>query len=142
MVTVLRASGTAPTELTPQPTLAGLGQLIANSGIETRLIGNLPSDIDAATQRAVYRTVQEALTNIRKHAPGATATIRMQHDDATIEVIITNTPATRPAVPLPGARHGLVGLRERTELLGGAVSAAATPDNGFRIQLRLPVGRV
>jgi signal transduction histidine kinase len=142
MVTVLRASGTGPTELTPQPTLAGLSQLIANSGIETHLIGNLPSDIGAATQRAVYRTIQEALTNIRKHAPGATATIHMQHDDATIEVIITNTPATRPTVPLPGARHGLVGLRERTELLGGAVTAAATPDNGFRIQLRLPVDSV
>ncbi|TDC36901.1 histidine kinase, partial [Micromonospora sp. KC213] len=96
MVTVLRASGTAPTELTPQPTLAGLGQMIANSGIETRVDGDLPADISAATQRAIYRTVQEALTNIRKHAPGATATIRIRRDNATIEVIITNTPPTRP----------------------------------------------
>lgn len=138
MVTVLRASGTAPTELTPQPTLAGLDQLIANSGIETRVDGDLPTDISAATQRAIYRTVQEALTNIRKHAPGATATIRMRHDSATVEVIITNTPATRPTVPLPGAHHGLIGLRERTELLGGAITAGPTPDNGYRIQLRLP----
>ena len=139
MVTVLRASGTAPTELTPQPTLAGLNQLIANSGIETRLAGELPPDIGAATQRAIYRTVQEALTNIRKHAPGATATITMRYDGDTIEVLITNTPATRPTLPLPGARHGLIGLRERTELLGGTVTAGPTPDYGYRIELRLPV---
>lgn len=138
MVTVLRASGSAPTELTPQPTLAGLNQMIVNSGIETRLDGDLPADVSAAAQRAIYRTVQEALTNIRKHAPGATATIRMRHDDATIEVVITNTPATRPTVPLPGARHGIVGLRERTELLGGAVTAGPTADNGYQIRLRLP----
>ncbi|EEP70512.1 two-component system sensor kinase [Micromonospora sp. ATCC 39149] len=138
MVTVLRASGTAPTELTPQPTLAGLRQMISNSGIATRLDGDLPTDISAATQRAIYRTVQEALTNIRKHAPGATATIRIRHDDATVEVIITNTPPTRPTLPLPGARHGLIGLRERAELLGGAVTAGPTADNGYQIQLRLP----
>jgi signal transduction histidine kinase len=138
MVTVLRASGTAPTELTPQPTLAGLGQMIANSGIETRLDGDLPTTISAAAQRAVYRTVQEALTNIRKHAPGATATIRIRYDDAAIEVIVTNTPATRPTVPLPGAQHGLIGLRERTELLGGAITAGPTTDNGYQIRLRLP----
>jgi signal transduction histidine kinase len=138
MVTVLRASGTAPTELTPQPTLAGLGQLIANSGIETRLLGDLPADISAATQRAIYRTVQEALTNIRKHAPGATATIHIQRHNATIEVAITNTPATRPTQPLPGARHGLIGLRERTELLGGSITCGPTADKGYQIQLRLP----
>jgi signal transduction histidine kinase len=138
MVTVLRASGTAPTELTPQPTLAGLNRMIANSGIGTRLDGDLPTDISAATQRAIYRTVQEALTNIRKHAPGATATIRIRQDDDAIEVVITNTPSTHPTVPLPGARHGLIGLRERAELLGGAVTAGPTADNGYRIQLRLP----
>jgi signal transduction histidine kinase len=138
MVTVLRASGTAPTELTPQPTLAGLDQLVANSGIETRLDGDLPTGIGVAAQRAIYRTVQEALTNIRKHAPGATATIRMRRDGATIEVIITNTPATRPTVPLPGARHGLIGLRERAELLGGAFTAGPTTDDGYQLRLRLP----
>ncbi|MDQ1305209.1 MAG: hypothetical protein QG671_1040 [Actinomycetota bacterium] len=141
MVTVLRASGTASTELTPQPTLAGLGQMIANSGIETQFDGDLPTAMDAAAQRAVYRTVQEALTNIRKHAPGATAIIRIRHDDAGIEVIITNTPATRPALALPGARHGLIGLRERTELLGGAIAAGPTSDNGFQVRLRLPTAK-
>jgi signal transduction histidine kinase len=138
MITVLRASGTAPTELSPQPTLAGLGQLIANSGIETRLDGDLPADVHPAAQRAIYRTVQEALTNIRKHAPGATATIQTRHHDTTIEVIVTNTPATRPTLPLPGAHHGLIGLRERTELLGGAITAGPTPDNGYQIKVRLP----
>jgi len=62
----------------------------------------------------------------------------MRHDGATIEVIITNGPATRPTVPLPGARHGLVGLRERSELLGGAITAGPTADHGYRVQLRLP----
>ena len=77
MVGVLRASGSRPTELTPQPSLADLDRLVTGSGIDADLRTDLPDDLPPPVQRAVYRTVQEALTNIRKHAPGATATIRV-----------------------------------------------------------------
>lgn len=138
MITVLRASGSVAEDRAPQPTIAELDQLVANSGIVTRFDGEPPADIGAPQQRAIYRTVQEALTNVRKHAPGATATIEVWHDDTHFGVTVTNTAASRPALPLPSAEHGLVGLRERAELLGGSVDADPTPDGGFAVRLRLP----
>lgn len=139
MVTLLRASGGRETELTPQPTLADLRQLVANSGIETTLAGELPTGISTTAQRTVYRTVQEALTNVRKHAPGARADVRLWHDAHHFGVTVTNTAPTRPSVALPSARHGLVGLRERAELLHGAFTAGPTPEGGYEVALRAPV---
>ncbi|MBP2326632.1 signal transduction histidine kinase [Kibdelosporangium banguiense] len=137
MVTLLRASGSLDTELSPQPTLAQLEQLIRSSGIHVRLDGELPTGIGAHSQRAIYRTVQEALTNVRKHAPGATATVHIEREDTDLTVTITNTRPTRPAVQLPSAHHGLIGLRERAELLGGTVEAGPIPGGGFRVRLAL-----
>ncbi|MFI8932224.1 sensor histidine kinase [Streptomyces sp. NPDC053474] len=139
MVALLRASGGRATELTPQPTLADLRQLIANSGIETTLTGELPPGISTTAQRTIYRTVQEALTNMRKHAPGARADIRLWHDAHRFGVTITNTAPTRPTVALPSARHGLIGLKERAELVDGTLTAEPTPDGGYKIELRAPV---
>jgi signal transduction histidine kinase len=138
MVNLLRASGSRATELTPQPTLSDLDRLIAGSGIETTMTGAAPEGIDTAVQRTIYRTIQEALTNVRKHAPGSTATIAITHDDTDLTVTVTNTPPTRPTLALPSARHGLVGLQERAALLGGTVKTAPTGDGGFRLELRLP----
>ncbi|MER7101562.1 histidine kinase, partial [Streptomyces humidus] len=138
MVTLLRASGGRETELTPQPTLADLQQLIANSGIETTLSGGLPPGISTTAQRTVYRTVQEALTNVRKHAPGARAEVRLWHDARHFGVTVTNTAPTRPSVALPSARHGLIGLRERAELLDGTLTAEPTPQGGYTTELRAP----
>ncbi|KOT83066.1 histidine kinase, partial [Streptomyces rimosus subsp. pseudoverticillatus] len=94
MVNLLRASGGRTTELTPQPTLADLHHLVATSGIETTLTGDLPPDISTTAQRTIYRTVQEALTNVRKHAPGARAEVRLWHDAAHFGVTVTNTAPT------------------------------------------------
>ncbi|SPF06958.1 sensor histidine kinase [Streptomyces sp. MA5143a] len=136
MVTLLRASGGKDTALTPQPTLADLRQLVTNSGIETTLTGELPPGISTTAQRTVYRTVQEALTNVRKHAPGARAEVRLWHDAQHFGVTVTNTAPTRPSVTLPSARHGLIGLRERAELLDGTLTAGPTPQGGYAIELR------
>ncbi|WP_246281700.1 sensor histidine kinase [Fodinicola acaciae] len=138
MVTVLRASGSLQTELTPQPTLGELRQLIANSGIETALNADLPDDVSKPVQRAIYRTVQEALTNVRKHAPGASATVDIRAEDGDIRLTVTNSAPTRPTLSLPGAGHGLLGLRERAELLGGEISSGPTAADGFQVRLRLP----
>ncbi|MET9386670.1 histidine kinase [Streptomyces sp. NPDC002928] len=138
MVSVLRASDGRPTELTPQPSLADLEQLVRSSGIEAQLTTDLPDGLPPAVQRAVYRTVQEALTNARKHAPGATATVRIHHEGTCIRVAITNTAPTRPALPLPSAHYGLVGLRQRAALLGGTVSFGPTVDGGYELCLELP----
>lgn len=138
MVSVLRASGSRPTELTPQPSLADLERLVSSSGIEAVLKTDLPDGLPPTVQRAVYRTVQEALTNVRKHAPGASATIRIRHEGGNVHATVTNTAPTRPALPLPSASHGLVGLRQRAELLGGTVTAGHTTDGGYELHLTLP----
>ncbi|MFJ9565288.1 sensor histidine kinase [Streptomyces fuscichromogenes] len=138
MVTLLRASGGRATEVTPQPTLADLHRLVTGSGIDTELTGGLPPDIAVPAQRAIYRTVQEALTNVRKHAPGATATVRLWHDPHTYGVTITNTPPTRTSLPLPGSHQGLVGLGERAELLAGVFEAGPTGHGGYEVRLRIP----
>ncbi|MER5213882.1 response regulator [Streptomyces sp. NPDC002838] len=136
---LVRTSGSRPTELTPQPSLADLQRLVDTSGIEAELCTEPADDLPPAVQRAVYRTVQEALTNVRKHAPGATAVIRVHHEDGTVRATIANTAPTRPALPLPGAHHGLVGLRQRAELLGGTVTSGPSADGGYELCLELPV---
>jgi signal transduction histidine kinase len=139
MVSVLRASGSSPTELTPQPSLADVQRLVSGSGIEAELESNLPDDLPPTVQRAVYRTIQEALTNVRKHAPGATAAVRIHHQDGAIYATVTNTPPTRPALSLPSAHHGLAGLSQRAELLGGTITSGPTTDGGYGLRLELPI---
>jgi signal transduction histidine kinase len=139
MVTLLRASGGNTTELTPQPTLADLHKLVESSGTHAQLTGELPPTVATPTQRALYRTVQEALTNVRKHAPGATARIELWQDSDHIGVTITNTPPTRPSLALPGSQHGLVGLRERADILHGTLNAGPTTEGGYRVRLRVPL---
>ncbi|MFD9425665.1 MULTISPECIES: sensor histidine kinase [unclassified Streptomyces] len=138
MVTLLRLSGGTVTELTPQPTLADLHRLVEGSGIEACLEGGLPAGLPATVQRTLYRTVQEALTNVRKHAPGATAAILLWHDQDGLGVTVTNTSAPRPALPLPGSHHGLMGLRERADILRGTLESGPTADGGYELRLRLP----
>jgi signal transduction histidine kinase len=139
-VNLLRASGTRPAELTPQPTIAQLADLVAGSAVDARLDLDLPTDIDLPppVQRAIYRTVQEGLTNIRKHAPGSTATVEIRRAGGKLRTTVTNTAATRIVVPLPSGQHGLAGLRQRAELLGGTTHAEPTMDNGFRLTRELP----
>ncbi|QLY28335.1 two-component sensor histidine kinase [Nocardia huaxiensis] len=138
LVTLLRASGGQATALTPQPTLADLTTLIDSSGIAVEFAGTLPDDVSGAGQRAVYRTVQEALTNVRKHAPGATAEVCLWSDAERFGVVVTNAPPTRGALALPGSGHGLIGLAERAELLNGQMFSGPTEVGGFRVELRLP----
>ncbi|QLY28327.1 two-component sensor histidine kinase [Nocardia huaxiensis] len=138
MVTLLRASGSRTTELTPQPTLADLQALIESSGIPVEFDGALPADVTGAAQRTIYRTVQESLTNVRKHAPGATAAVRLWSDPDRFGVVVTNSPPTRTALALPGSGHGLIGLAERAELLNGQLLSGSTGEGGFRVELRLP----
>jgi signal transduction histidine kinase len=139
MVNLLRANGSAATELTPQPTLSDLDRLVSGSGIEARLVGEVPVGMDAPVQRTIYRTIQEALTNVRKHAPGGAATVEFERADGDVVVTVSNSAPSRAVLALPSARHGLVGLQERAALLGGTVTAGPIADGGFRLVLRVPV---
>lgn len=139
MVALLRVAGSSSPGLAPQPTMSDLRALVNTSGIAAEVHGELPADVGVPVQRALYRTVQEALTNVRKHAPDASVTIEFSSTVSTVTVVVANARATRPALTLPGAGVGLIGLRERADLLGGTFTAEPTADGGFRVSMTLPV---
>ena len=149
MVGVLRASGGAIDSRAPQPHLTDLPQLIADSRLDVEARLDIPLDIpldgpDAAwsdtVQRAVFRTVQEALTNVRKHAPGARVLVHLHESDRQLHVEVRNGPPAPGAEPLnlPTSGHGLTGLHERAHLAGGTLTAHATEDGGFLVHAAFP----
>ncbi|MGF1430137.1 sensor histidine kinase [Kitasatospora sp. LaBMicrA B282] len=144
MILVLRAAGAGPTELVPQPRLADLPRLVAAAEVDAvlRVEGCLDGALPEPVERAAYRTVQEALTNVRKHAPGAVTEVLLRVAPELLTVTVRNAPPGGGVrgPELPGGRHGLIGLRERAALLGGTLAAEPEPDGGFAVRLRLPLG--
>ncbi|TGB14899.1 histidine kinase [Streptomyces sp. MZ04] len=146
MILVLRAAGGGPGDVWPQPRLADLPDLIARGGVEAELrmkgaSGAGCRDLPEAVERTVYRTVQEGLTNVRKHAPGAATTVTVEIGADMLQVHIHNGPPSRriPKPDLPGGGHGIVGLRERAALLGGRLTAEPTSDGGFAVRAEVPL---
>lgn len=129
----------------PEPDLAQLGALIDTAGaagltvtIENRLHGTVPSPV----QLALYRIVQESLTNVIKHSAARVATVMIEQDAAHYRATIGD-PGPRadrvePAADAPPGR-GLLGMRERAELLGGSLMAGVTQIGGFEVVVELPV---
>ena len=138
MVEVLRAAGGERRELAPQPTLEDVPALVAASGIRVETALDLPGDLPAAAQRAVYRTVQEGLTNARKHATGAAVRISGRLDAGHVVLEVDAGAPTLPLLDLPSGRHGLTGLRERAQLLGGTLTAETRADGSHLLRLRFP----
>ncbi|MFV8128959.1 sensor histidine kinase [Streptomyces syringium] len=143
MVGILRAAGADTEELTPQPRLADLPRLIELSALNVDYedTSDREAERSEAVERAAFRTVQEALTNVRKHAPGAWVRVRVTEEAGRgLRVEIRNGPADAavPAPELPGGGHGLVGLRERAQSLGGTLTAHGTGDGGFLVRAEFP----
>ena len=91
--------------------------------------------------RTAYRIVQESLTNIRKHAPGASATVLVRYGGDRVRLTIRNTAATRSVdadLSGTGSGSGLLGLRQRVELVGGTLHAGPNGDGGFEVDAILP----
>jgi hypothetical protein len=111
----------------PQPTLARLDELVAGAreggmAVKTTWSGHgrpLPPTVDLAA----YRIVQEALTNARRHAPGAAVSVAVAVDDSGARVVVANGPP---------------GMRERVQLTGGTLTAGPTGQGGWRVEARLP----
>jgi hypothetical protein len=90
-------------------------------------------------EAAVYRVVQEALTNAHKHAPGAGTRVTLAFRADEVAVQIRNGPSgDAPTVRLPSGGNGLLGMRERVTALGGGFASGPTPEGGFRVSALLP----
>lgn len=147
LLEVLRA-GEEPehTPPTPQPGTGDLGRIITESrlaGTETEFTVDGPvRPLPPTVGLAVFRIVQEALTNTRKHAGAARAQVRLTYgaDEVAVEVRDDGAGArTAAARPAPSSGYGLIGMRERVALQGGTLEAAALDGGGFRVAARLPV---
>jgi signal transduction histidine kinase len=137
---VLRASG--PERLAPQPGLDALPDLLEEGrrgGHRVSLdVQGEPVRLPAGLDLTAYRIVQEGLTNVRKHAPGAAVEITLRWRPAELEIELADD-GPGPSAGANGAGHGLIGMRERVALYGGTVTAAAAEDAGFRVLARLPI---
>lgn len=132
--------GTADPALTPQPELPDLANLLADharhGSVHVDLADPLP-DVPAGTGLTIYRLVQEALTNVRKHAgAGAVATVRLrgEPDAVLVEVLDDGHGAAATA----GDGLGLVGMRERVEVHGGRIDVGPEPGGGWAVRARIP----
>ncbi|WP_231157264.1 sensor histidine kinase [Streptomyces sp. CNZ748] len=126
---------------------AGLDALVASSRgagvpVELRRSGTA-RPLAPAADHAVYRIVQEGLTNAHKHAPGAPIAVELRYEPDSLVVEVANgpVPAGVPAAPpaISGGQ-GLAGLQERARLVGGMVHSGPAPDGGFRVAGVLPYG--
>jgi signal transduction histidine kinase len=97
-----------------------------------------PRELDAEARLALYRTAQEALTNVRRHSAADRAELRLAYEPDGVKLVVEDRGAGAPvAVGAGGDGYGLTGMRERAELLGGRLRAGPTGD-GFRVELWLP----
>ena len=137
----------AEADLSPQP---GLGQLeplidrLTTAGLPVELqVGGAPRALPPGLDLAAYRVVQEALTNVLKHAGKPGTTVRLDYREAELVVEITDAgraiPAAGPASAVPGSGRGLLGLRERIALYGGELAAGPRPGGGWLVRARLPI---
>lgn len=132
---ILRGDDAAPR--VPEPDLSALDALVAGAErvrLENRLADPLPTP---AVQLAVYRIVQESLTNAGRHAPGAAVTVTIDRQGGDAVVRVRDDGARRAPSPSPGAGRGILGMRERAELLGGSLQAHPY-DGGFEVVARIP----
>ena len=125
----------------PVPGLDRLPQLIASftaAGlrVEQQVEGD-PRELPATVDLAGYRIVQEALTNVRKHAPGATAAVRLSYLPGEFRLQVTDS-GTNASQHAAGTGHGLLGMRERALSVGGTFTAGHEPGSGFRVMAVLP----
>ncbi|MGW6201551.1 sensor histidine kinase [Kribbella sp. NPDC055110] len=139
---VLRRSG-SPLPTAPTPSLHELDALIRSftaAGVQVdwtppASLGVLPDVIELTA----YRIVQESLTNVLKHAPGASAEVQLIRRSGALEVAVTNGPALRPVAGVAGGGHGLVGMRERVNAVGGELHTGPQAARGFAVHAVLPL---
>ncbi|GAA2043672.1 hypothetical protein GCM10009819_32940 [Agromyces tropicus] len=130
--------------LSPQPGIARIPELIEQArgaGLAVDFRMDDTSDLSAGRQLAVYRVVQEALTNVRRHAGAASASVRIDRSADRVDITVSDDGDTAGAVRPAG--HGLIGMRERVSLYGGTLEAGPGPGpepSGWRVHASFPTG--
>ena len=124
--------------------LAGLARLddlverMSETGVPVRVeVSGEKRALPTAVDLTAYRVVQESLTNVLRHAAGATAVVRLGFEPEVVTVEVSDTGTGQPARFEEG--HGLAGMRERVTALGGSVTAGTVAGGGFRVHARLPL---
>ncbi len=139
---VLRAD--SPAGVAPQPRLEELDRLAhrlrdAGLPLEMTTAGDLAT-VPVGVSVSSFRIVQEALTNVVKHAGAAATTVRVARTPAGVELEVRNdAPAAGPAATMTLAGHGLVGMRERIAAYRGQLDAGTLPSGGFAVRARIPL---
>ena len=134
--------GEQSTDRQPQPGLRQLNELLDGardaSGAAARLIvSGPPATLDPGVELAAFRIIQEALTNARRHAPGAAIDVELHFTDDALRLRVRDNGPGPPAAPLAGG-HGLAGMRERAAAAGGELRTGPAPGGGFLIEATLP----
>ena len=144
MLGVLRNDGDgADGDRSPQPGLAALAELagemrLAGVPVSLRVEGD-PVPLASSVDVSAYRIVQEALTNVLRHAPGAGADVVVRYADDAVEIEVANDHRPNGRNPgRSGSGHGLLGMRERATLLGGRLDAGPADGDRFVVRARLP----
>jgi signal transduction histidine kinase len=145
LLVVLRdEAGDEPVDRRPQPDLSQLNQLLDRArdtaGTGARLIvSGAPSPLDPTVELAAYRITQEALTNARRHAPGAAVDVELHYTERGLRLRIRdNGPGSDSAAAVGG--HGTLGMRERAAAVGGQLRAGPTVGGGYLVEATLPPG--
>jgi signal transduction histidine kinase len=132
-----------PADLAPQPDLARLDELLEtmrHAGLQVEaVVEGSPRELPQGVGLTAYRLVQEALTNVLKHAGESHARVLLRFDEDALEVEVFDDGLgpLRDGTTLGG--HGLIGMRERVELFGGSLETGPRPGGGFEVRARLPV---
>jgi signal transduction histidine kinase len=130
-------------DLAPQPGLRQLNELLdearAATGAGTRLILYGPPELlDPGVELAVYRIVQEALTNARRHAPGAAVDVELHYTEDTVRLRIRDNGPGQTSTEVEGGGLGLLGMRERAVAVGGRLRCGPVTGGGFLVEATLP----
>lgn len=138
----LRADDT-PADLGPQPTLAAINDLITGVSsddvtVDLRVDGT-PRGLPSAVELTAYRVIQESLTNVVKHAGAARVVVELRYGRDRLDVEVSDNGYGAAASSSSGARLGIVGMRERVELLDGMFEAGPREGGGFTVRATLPV---
>jgi signal transduction histidine kinase len=135
--------------LAPAPGLAGLERLVARTrgaGVRVRVeVSGQARPAPAGVDLSAYRIIQEAITNVVRHAgTGATCAVSLRYTDSDLVILVTDNGGLPTAFPpasvaAPGTGHGIIGMRERVHLCGGTFGAGPLPHGGFQVTAALPL---